>query len=84
MTAATVTTRPNGVMAEHNVLLTATNSETYLSPFKTIVGVHAKLNESVATDQPVSVSVSSSTITIHQDDITDKKVWLQIYGYYGK
>ena len=81
MTAATVTTKPEGVLAEDVVVLTATDGETYTSRLGKIYGVSATFNEDLgATAYPLYVAVSGRTVTIHAEGVTDKKVCLIIKG----
>lgn len=84
MTAATQTTEP--VYPTPNmefVVLTASDGETYVSEkFKTVQSAHGTIMEDFGTNMtPVSCAVSSATVTIHWDGVTDKKVALMLTGH---
>ena len=86
MTAATITTKVTQLLAEDNVVLTASDGETYVTRLSSVVGAHVSVNEDVnglatATMIRPSVAISGRTITIHADGLTDKKVFLTVRGY---
>lgn len=83
MTAATITSEGEGVLAEDNVVLTVTHEETYVTRLSSVVGVHATWNEDIGVGTAVShpqVAVSGRTITVHADGVTDKKCFLTVKG----
>jgi hypothetical protein len=83
MAAATITTRVDvNDTTKEVVVLTFTDGETYVSrKFATVTGLQATLNEDTTTlTYPVSCAVSSATVTIHCEGVTDKKVCLTLYG----
>ncbi len=83
MTAATVTTRleVNDPVKEV-VILTATDTETYVSKkFKTVTAVQATFMEDMgAISLPASMDVSGNTVTFNCTGVTDKLLCLTLYG----
>ena len=83
MTAATVTARlETNNPCEEVVILTATDTETYVSKkFGKVRGVQATFMEDMATiSLPLSCDVSGATVTINCTGVTDKLVCLTLYG----
>lgn len=83
MTEATVTTRLEvNDPTKEVVVLTATDTETYISKkFATVVAAQATFMEDTTTISiPISLDVSSQTVTFNCTGITDKKVCLTLYG----
>ena len=86
MTAATITTAITTHEPDHEfVVLTATDGETYTSlKFGTVLWAGVSYMEDMGTAMtPVSCAVSTNTITIHADGVTDKKVALHVVGNLG-
>ena len=83
MTAATITSRleVNDPTVEV-VILTATDTETYVSKkFGTVLGVQATIMEDAgALSLPLSCDISGGTVTINCTGLTDLKTCLTIYG----
>jgi len=84
MTEATVTTRleVNDPVSEV-VLLTVTDGETYISKkFGTVVAVQATFNEDQGSlTYPISCAISSGTVTLHCEGLSDQKVCLTLHGH---
>lgn len=86
MTAATITTQIVSHEPNHEyVVLTATDGETYVSKkFATVLAAFATPMEDMgAVLTPVSLAVSTKTVTIHWDSVTDKKLALHLVGNLG-
>lgn len=80
MTAATVTTYYVEPLAEENVILTASDGETYICRrLKTPVFVQATSLSDV--DAHLNATISGQTITINFASQTDKLVALNIKGF---
>jgi len=83
MTAATITEliEVNDPTKEV-VILTATDTETYVSKkFSVVKGVQATIMEDASTlSLPLSCGVSGGTVTINCTGLTDLKVCLTLYG----
>jgi len=83
MTAATITARIDvNDPVKEVVVLTATDTETYISrKFSTITAVQSTLNEDASTlTIPLSCGISGGTVTINCTGLSDLKVCLVIYG----
>ena len=83
MTEATVTARLEANNpSKERVILTATDTETYISKvFSKVRGVQATLMEDTTTlTYPLSCDVSAGTVTINCDGMTDKEVCLTLFG----
>jgi len=80
MTAATVTNRASGKLAEDNVVLTWTNGETYTTKLSSIFGVQATFNEAAAGSATPICVISGRTITLTSANVTDKLVFLTVRG----
>ena len=81
MTAATVTTRFEGVLAEEKVILTVTDGETFVSKLGSPQHVQITSAEDMGSEtNSASYSISGRTITIYADGVTDKLMALTISG----
>jgi hypothetical protein len=84
MTAATVTTKCEGGVAQDSVMLTVTDGETYTSRLGKIYGVQCTWNEDLTetagSAYPLNAAFSGRTVTFHCDGITDKKVFVTVFG----
>jgi len=84
MTAATITTRLEiNDPCKEVVILTASDAETYVSrKFGTVVAAQATLMEDTTTlSIPISLGISSGTVTVNCAGLSNKKVCLTLYGY---
>ncbi len=81
MTAATVTNRFEGVLAVEHVELTVTDGETFVSKLSSVFGCQITSSEDMGAEtNSASYSISGSTITIYADGVTDKKMFVSVYG----
>jgi len=81
MTAATVTTRFEGLLAEEKVILTVTDGETYVSKLGAPQFVQITSAEDMGAEtNSASYSISGRTITIYADGVSDKLMALTISG----
>jgi len=81
MTAATVTTRFEGVLAEEKVVLTVTDGETFVSKLSNPQHVQITSAEDMSSEtNSASYSISGRTITIYADGVSDKLMALTISG----
>lgn len=79
MTAATITSKIGGKLAEDNALLTLTSGETYVTKLSSVEGVHVTINEAGTAN--VYCAVSGRTITITTlPALTDKKMYVTVRG----
>ena len=81
MTAATVTTRFEGHLAEENVNLTVTDGETFVSALSKPLFCHITSSEDMGSEtNSASYSISGRTITIYADGVTDKLMAVTVRG----
>lgn len=83
MTAATVTTRLDvNNPVEEVVVLTASDGNTYASKkFGKVTAAQASLMEDTTTlSIPLSLAISTTTVTIHCTGLSSQKVCLTLYG----
>jgi len=83
MAAATVTTRLDvNNPVEEVVVLTASDTNTYVSKkFGKVTAAQATLMEDTATlSLPLSLAISTATVTINCTGLSSQKVCLTLYG----
>jgi len=83
MTEATITERIDvNDPTKEVVVLTVSDGETYISrKFSTVVAAQVTLMEDTTTlTYPVSLAVATSTVTLHCEGVSDKKMCLTLYG----
>ena len=96
MVAATEINRPDGLLAEENVMLEASDGETFETTLSTVFGVHIALQTASETriatwgnydDNPVAVtfvavsaSVSGQKITLHGENLINKRIFVTVRG----
>jgi Tfp pilus assembly protein FimT len=81
MTAATLTTRFEGHLAEENVNLTVTDGETFVSKLSTPLFCHITSSEDMGAEtNSASYTISGRTITIYADGVTDKLMTVTVKG----
>ena len=82
MADATVTTKCEGVIQLDSVMLTVSDGETYVSRLGTIYGVQQSINEDVSTGGTARLtsSFSGRTVTFQYPGMTDKKVFVTVFG----
>jgi len=82
MTATTTTTSYDSVpMAVEHVRLTVTDGETFVSKLSAPLFCHITCAEDMASlDNSPSYTISSRTITIYADGVTDKLMAVSVYG----
>lgn len=88
MTAATITTKPEGYVNEDKKVLTLSDGETYISGFNKPLGAHLSLAEAhgggagSAINLSYALSGNTFTITYKLDGtgVTDKKVEIEVFG----
>lgn len=81
MTAADTFVRFDGVPAVEHVGITVSDGETFVTKLSEIWGVQITQAEDMGaeTNSP-SYTFSGRTITIYADGVSDKKMFLSIYG----
>ena len=81
MTAATVTSRFEHVMAEEHVNVTLTDGETFVSKLSVPEFCHITEAEDMTTEtHSVSYTISGRTITVYADGVTDKLMTISVFG----
>jgi hypothetical protein len=83
MAAATITTEvPTYSVNEEHVVLTVTDTETFVSKkFTTVLAVDFSFNEDMATLAVVpGFAISGNTLTFHCTGVTDKLVSVRLRG----
>ena len=81
MTAATVTTSQTELLATEHVMLTVSDAETYTSKLSKVIGVDFSFNEDMGALAVVpGFAISGRTITFHCTGVTDKLVFVTLYG----
>lgn len=83
MAAATITTKLlSNDSGKENVVLTATDTNTYVSnKFLKVNGVKGTLMEDTASlSIPLSFGISANTVTINCTGLSSQKVFLTLYG----
>lgn len=81
MTAATVTSRFEYVMAEEHVNLTISDGETFVSHLSNPEFCHATAAEDMGAEtHAISYTISGSTITFYCDGVTDKLYTVSVFG----
>ncbi len=82
MTAATVTSRYPGVLAEEHVNITLSDGETFVSKLGKPLFIQITSAEDMTNEtNSVSYSVCGRTITMYADGVTDKLTTLTVRGY---
>ena len=82
MAAGTITNRYNQLLGEEKVVLTITDGETYTAEkLSSVEGVQFSFNEDMGALAVVpGFAISGRTITFHCTGVTDKLVFVTLYG----
>jgi len=83
MTVATITDRIDvNDPAKEVVVLTVSDGETYVSrKFGEVTAAQATLMEDTLTlTYPISLAIATSTVTLHCEGVSDKKMCLVLWG----